>query len=333
MTVDIAHPASFRHLRPSNGKGSFYFLLVGGLTALAVTISACGLSLLRAHDAANLGPTTAGFFLWAVAQILFAMAFLQWFVILHEAGHYTLFADRRWNVIAGQIAGFFSLIPFHSWRYIHTRHHRWTGWQDLDATTASLVPRELRSWERILIRLLWRSYLPFVSVIYRLSNYWYLPRMKKYVSPTQYRRAYQNVGWQLAGYALIALTLGPLALLSACGAGLVLSFVAQDVILLSQHTHLPQNLSEGRDVRPFLPEEQGKFTRSLRFPRWFSFLILNFDAHELHHEYVHVPGYELDQVHQRPAHEVSWWVWIREMRKIPGDTFLFTNRDQTGFPW
>ena len=31
---------------------------------------------------------------WALGQILFAFAFLEWFVLLHEAGHRTLFRHR-----------------------------------------------------------------------------------------------------------------------------------------------------------------------------------------------------------------------------------------------
>ena len=101
-----------------------------------------------------------------------ALALLQWFVLLHEAGHLTLFRSRTANVIAGHLAGFFALIPFASWRRVHGLHHLWTGWQDLDPTTAPLVPRRLGTVERILVDWAWKLWLPLFSVLYRVNNYW-----------------------------------------------------------------------------------------------------------------------------------------------------------------
>ncbi|NJK43852.1 MAG: hypothetical protein HC933_05800 [Pleurocapsa sp. SU_196_0] len=94
------------------------------------------------------------------APLVIALALLQWFVILHEAGHNTLFRARRLNRLAGHLASFFALIPFHNWQRIHARHHHYAGWQDLDATTASLVPRPMRGYERHIINFVWATWLP-----------------------------------------------------------------------------------------------------------------------------------------------------------------------------
>ena len=75
---------------------------------------------------------------------MLALALVQWFAVLHECGHETLFRGKRANSIVGQVAGFFALIPFYNWKRVHARHHKWTGWQDVDPTTAALVPRELQ---------------------------------------------------------------------------------------------------------------------------------------------------------------------------------------------
>ena len=89
-----------------------------------------------------------GWGLWLCGQALLAVMLVQWFVILHECGHETLFRTRRWHAAAGRVAAAFSLIPYHSWTRVHGRHHKWTGWQDLDPTTESLVPRPLGRAER-----------------------------------------------------------------------------------------------------------------------------------------------------------------------------------------
>jgi fatty acid desaturase len=60
-------------------------------------------------------------------------------------------------------------------------------------------------------------------------------------------------------------------------------------------------------------------------------LILHFDAHELHHMYVRVPGYDLHKIPSRPQNEVHWWQWLRAVKRLPGDVFLFQNQAQTGF--
>jgi hypothetical protein len=84
-------------------------------------------------------------------------------------------------------------------------------------------------------------------------------------------------------------------------------------------------------VAPIPPLQQEVFTRSLRFLTWFSQLILlNLDAHELHHMYVQVPGYYLRRIDYVPQNEISWWQWLIKSKRIRGDVLLFQNRDQTG---
>jgi fatty acid desaturase len=261
------------------------------------------------------------------------VAFVHAFVLLHEAGHRTLFTSRRANRLVGHLAGFVALIPFHAWQRIHARHHRYTGWQDLDATTASLVPRAIRPWERSVINFAWRTWLPLFSIVYRLQNYWNLPRIAPFLGDDAARRAVRiNVIVMLCAYALLVGWIGAGPLLVWVGPALLASLVIEDVLLLSQHTHLPQRLSGGAAVRAFRPMEQAQFTRSLRLPRTLSTLIMHFDAHELHHMYPSVPGYRLSRIDYRAPNEVDWITWTRAAKRLSGVDFLFRNRDDTGAP-
>ena len=81
----------------------------------------------------------------------------------------------------------------------------------------------------------------------------------------------------------------------------LLTLMTQDLLLLSQHTHVPQHVSNGEAVKPFPCLEQEPFTRSLRLPRLASRFLLHFDAHELHHMYPFVPGYNLRRIPYPPA--------------------------------
>jgi fatty acid desaturase len=290
------------------------------------------------HTAGTASLTVAGLVLsqsaigWLPGQLLLAVAFVQWFIVLHECGHETLFRSARMNSAVGRLAAFFSLIPYRCWKRVHGSHHRWTGWQDLDPTTASLVPRPLGRLERGFINLSWRFWIPVFSILYRAGNYWNLLRLRKlYGKGKQWRQMGYSELFLLLAYVLTLYIVGPWRLLGLAGAGLVLALMIEDPLLLSQHTHIPQQVSGGRKVRAFAAFEQETFTRSLRFPAWVSRLILfNFDAHELHHMYPFVPGYHLRRIDYTGANEVDWWTWLKAVKRIRAEHFLFKNQNDSG---
>jgi len=317
MEID-AHPPSashLTHLRPSDPVGLFFLGFCLGLTALSLLLS-----------------TFETPVPWLAGQILLAIALIQWFVILHECGHETLFRTKRLHIYAGHVASFFAVVPFHCWREVHGMHHKWTGWQDLDPTTASLVPRKLGRVERVIINIFWKSGVPFFSLFYRILNFWNLPRLRMLFSDRARRQMLKwNILLLFLVYAVSLYWIGFGQAVRLVGLGFLLSLIFQDPLLLSQHTHIPSNLSHGEKVRPYPALQQEIFTRSLRFPSWFStFILLNFDAHELHHMYPFVPGYRLRGINYTPENEIGWWRWIREAKRLPGEVFLFQNRKQSG---
>jgi hypothetical protein len=60
-------------------------------------------------------------------------------------------------------------------------------------------------------------------------------------------------------------------------------------------------------------------------------ILLNVDAHELHHRYPQVPGYHLDAIAYSPGHAVRWWRWVWHAKATRADVLLFRNWDQTGY--
>lgn len=315
--ISIKEPpplAELRHLQASDMAGA-------GATLIATGVMAGGVSL----------ALTGNPFLWVIGQLVLALAFVQWFVILHEAGHGTLFRTRLLNRLVGHVAGAFALIPFYVWQRIHARHHKYTGWQDLDATTALLVPRPIAHFERIAVNFAWRTGLPLFSILYRLQNFWNLPRIAPFLGrPEEIRRARRGIIGLGLVLLVLVIVIGPWALASTAGVGLLLSLALQDILLLSQHTHMPRQLSNGEKVRPFPPTEQEPFTRSLLLPGWLSRLLLRFDLHELHHLYIAIPGYRLHRIPYAPANQVHWLQWLRAAKGLKGIDFLFGKREQTG---
>lgn len=314
MASKVPTPSALAHLRPTDFRGACVTTMVSTATALGIGLSLQG-----------------GLLSWVAGQMLLAVAFLQWFVVLHECGHETMFRGRRLNGSVGAFAGLMVLIPFHTWRRIHGRHHKWTGWQDLDPTTEALVPRERSRAERLFLNVCWRLWVPIFSVLYRVQNFWNLRRVLAMFPSQHDRRAIlRDTVLNLFVYAAVIAITGPGAMMRIAGVALLLSLIVEDLLLLSQHTHIPQNVSHGSAVRPYPAIEQAPFTRSLRLPRRVSALILNFDAHELHHMYPFVPGYHLHRIPYAPPNEIGWWQWLSSAKRTPADVLLFTNRLDTG---
>ena len=323
----IADDPTAAQLQPSNLVGGFYLLLATLLTTLSLTLA------LADHT-----------WIWLTGQLGLAIAMIQWFAILHEAGHKTLFRTRwlnRWSTYA---AGFLACIPGDCWRLVHAKHHYWTGWQDLDMTTETLVPRTLRSFERVVLNVCWRLWIPLPATLYRLNNYWNLPRLWKiFPRPRERRLLVLNIIGYLVVYLALGTFLGWGFVARTIGLALLITMSLQDLLILSQHTHIPMKLANGQSdhhdhntdhpVKPFPPMQQEVFTRSLVFPQWFARLILlNVDAHSLHHMRPRVPGYHLHRLQNgKTANTIRWWEWVIRAKSVPGEILLFQNRDQTGF--
>ncbi len=321
----MATPAELTHLKARNSTGALYTLLCLSLTGIGT-----GLTQVRVF-LPDLAVWIHGV-TWLSGHVILAFGLLQWFVLLHECGHGVLFKSRFLNTWVGHLSGFFCFIPFRAWATIHNAHHKWTGWQDLDPTTAALVPRELGTGERLLMNFCWKFWVPAFSVLYRVSNFWNPGRLSKVVLRGSGKaRLLANAVILLVLYGLILWFVGPLEVLLAIGLGTVLSLVMLDPIMISQHSHIPLENSHGDDVKAFKPRDQEVYTRSLRFPDWFSTaILLHFDAHELHHIYPHIPGYRLREIDYEPMNEAHWLKWILAARSMPAETLLFKNRNDTG---
>ncbi len=306
--------AALDHLRATDATGLAY---VGA--TLALTIAGLWLALSRQWAT------------WLAGELLLGIVLVEWFIVLHECGHGTLFRSRRLHLAVGHLAGFLSLIPFDTWKRVHQRHHRWTGWQDVDPTTVTLVPRPLNRAERLLVNFCWRYWVPLFATLYRLNNFWNLPRLWRLFPATAVRRRLAlNTAALTVGYAVLAVLVGPALLATIVLIPLIVAFAIEDVLLISQHSHIPMHLSGGAAVEPFPTIEQEPFTRSMRLPPWLSRCALHFDAHELHHMYPAVPGYHLSAVPYTPVNEVSWRRWVPAARAVPGEVLLFHNRSDSG---
>lgn len=296
-----------------------------GVIAPCLLLSIGSVALLSASDSLTLG---------LFGALLLALNLVQWFVVMHECGHGTLFPWKPVNTALGHLAGALTLFPFHAWRVVHHQHHVWTGWKDKDPTTARAVPRNLPAWQRRVIDSCWRWHVPLFMFIYRFDNFWSVGRLSALLGCHRFARA---VAWNAALLGAVYLSLA-LLLPGRVSLLLALAFFLFNVLIeplmLSQHTHIAQGVSSPElPAQPHAPRDQVAFTRSAYFPPLVSrLLVFHFDRHEAHHAHPAAPCYELPHLEIHDANGMPFFRWWRESRRLPGHVLLFKTREETGAP-
>ncbi|OXV05398.1 hypothetical protein Egran_06835 [Elaphomyces granulatus] len=64
---------------------------------------------------------------WSAYAVAQGMVWTGVWILAHECGHGALFTHRWMNNIVGLVLHSFLLVPFHSWRISHAKHHKATG--------------------------------------------------------------------------------------------------------------------------------------------------------------------------------------------------------------
>ena len=96
MSIATSPPpiSEFKCLKPSDGIGAMFVIGCSVATGVAIYLS-----------------TVDHWSFWLVGQMLLAFAMLQWFVLIHEAGHKTLFKSAIGNKLSGHFASLLAGIP------------------------------------------------------------------------------------------------------------------------------------------------------------------------------------------------------------------------------
>lgn len=285
-----------------------------------------------ALTALSIGLSYSGFLIFLImGQVLLAISILQWFILLHDFGHNHFFKSEIANSFWGHIASLFCLVPFTPWKAIHAKHHTWTGWQDKDPTmeTTLQIREKKKMWP--LTRLVWKLWIPAITLAFSFKNFWNLSKLFRLFVETKLRINFIFSILLLLGFVFFIIPLIPQVWITWLP-GYFLFLVISDPLLLSQHTHVPQNLAAEKEVRPIPVYEQDTYTRELVFPSWVSnYLLLNFDKHISHHIWPNIPCYHLNKVVFDKTNLVLGSDWFLKVKKLPGDELLFLNRKDTGW--
>ncbi len=231
---------------------------------------------------------------WLVAAAFVVSAVFQFafFGMLHEACHFTAFASRRLNVLAGWVAALAQPMSPALMRAFHYEHHRFTHQLDRDPELAQM-PFMVR-WPPHVMWLVTMTGLPIVAARFGWTLFaavvpagraW--DKVLPFVRPAQ-RRA---IAWEARGLALIhgsAMVAATLWLpeLWRVYAALVVGHAILSFYITCEHRGLP---TEGTILER---------TRSLQTPAWMRWLLWNMPYHAEHHGWPAVPFHALPKLHE-----------------------------------
>lgn len=268
--------------------------------------------------------------IWLSGQVLYGLVVLQWFVLLHDFGHNHFFKSGRLNWLFGYVSSLFCLVPYAPWKWIHSQHHTWTGWHDLDPTQESTLPNQAKPLKNKIANICWLLGIPVLTLAFSFKNFWNLPRLFRLFPDTT-----KHIHFVFSIFLLIAVFAAQVyfvpGFLAAWIVGYCFFLFLSDPLLISQHVHIPQKISHGATVNPFSVKEQDQYTRTLIFPTWVSkYILLGFDKHTLHHIIPRLPCYHLNSVDYTFSGSIPWHKWLVIAKQTPAETLLFSNNNNTG---
>jgi len=267
---------------------------------------------------------------YLAGQIILSLFFLQTFILLHECGHFNFFRSRILNLIFGQFFGILTMIPFYTWTQMHYLHHIWTGWRDKDPTTERTVEPSNSKAVRIIANISWQLYIPIFFLSYKLSNYWNLNKMKRFLNQMKYQIAIVNIALYVVLYTILIVFFGRFMLANLLPAFL-LSLVWKELVILTQHSHIEIPVSEGKNVKPISTLKQVEYSRSFYInPILSHYILFGFNLHEVHHAYPGLPAYWLRNVDLGIEKKPKYSEWFSQAKSMKGEDYVFRTSKHTG---
>ena len=264
--------------------------------------------------------------IWLIGQLLLAINIFQWFVIHHDMAHDSFFKTRGLNKIFGHLSSIPTLIPFFSFKLAHHQHHVWTGWRDKDPSNPENYFKTPPSWIIKIVNFCWKFWIPLLSPVFVIQNFWNLPRLFKNFNSTMGRSSIVfSIMLVFSVYFYLFASYGDL-MLKCWLTAFICYMIFSDLVLMSQHTDIEWQTAGEKEVNSFQYAEQSNYTRTIIYPKIISrFLFYNFDRHGLHHEHPSIPTYQLGSLPQTPKLNVGWWKWLKKAKSISAFSLLYVT--------
>ena len=246
---------------------------------------------------------------------------LRTFIVFHDCGHGSFFADRRANKCVGIACALITYQSFHSWSYEHAVHHATAGdldkrgMGDVDTLTVGEY-REMSLLGRLGYRLM-RN--PFVLLV--IGPLWALMLEPRLIPGWARKRYWRKIlATDIAIATIIALLVwqfGWLAVLLVQLPAAMLAGAAGVWLFYVQHQF--EDVYWERDGDWTYAESALRGSSHLRLPKVLQFFTGNIGLHHVHHMLPRIPNYNLQRAHdENPVfHDVptlTLWDGIRTLR-------------------
>jgi omega-6 fatty acid desaturase (delta-12 desaturase) len=220
------------------------------------------------------------------------------YVVLHDCGHGSFFKSDTLNKFVGNIFGFFILIPFGMWRFIHNSHHLHVGNLDkrnLNPEVWTLTINEYRktsSFKKIAYRFMRSKFTRFVIaptinflLIFRLLH----PEFNRTAKFSVIIHDIVYVGLVFLSWKLSLLSMLILIFLFP----LILFYSIAAFTFYTQH-QFEDTYWEGDENWDY---KTASFygANSLDAPSWFKWLTGNVVYHNAHHLVPTIPNFKLEE--------------------------------------
>ncbi|MFZ1788577.1 MAG: fatty acid desaturase [Saprospiraceae bacterium] len=313
-----------KSMSPSKMSGKYRFVFAKSVLLLFWQFTFTALSIYLSFS--TLWP------IWMLGQLLLGINMLQWFFILHDLAHQSLFKSQAINAIIGHIASIICLVPYYPWLYIHNAHHKWTGWKEKDPTIPDIKVEQLTGFQKRLIDLCWKYWIPIFAVNYTSQTFFNIKKLLDLFpkKETKIKNSF-SIFWIIMVFVTLTFVLGPWLFLKLWALSFFIYISISDPLLISQHTHLDYNDLDKQNLRPVPFIDQPIFTRSVKYPRFIEqFLFYNFPKHGLHHQFPWVPIYHLPKLQEPKENTIFWTDWLAIAKTMPGHILIFKSTKDSG---
>jgi fatty acid desaturase len=228
---------------------------------------------------------------WQLALLVYSIAFIFLFTLLHETTHDTPFASRRLGRVVGALCGFALFLPLRWFTYFHLAHHRFTQDPDRDPELAEGKPQSLWDYAVYLsgLPVWWSQIRQLLRNVAGVASDDFVPEKRRAEIHTEARV-------HIALYMLVLLTGIYFTLSWLVWLWLVPALIGQPFLrayLLAEHTGCAY-------VSNMLENTRTTFTgRFIRFIAW------NMPYHTEHHAYPAVPFHKLPDLHRAIAGDLK----------------------------
>lgn len=253
-------------------------------------------------------------FLLPIAWFFTGTALTGFFVIGHDCGHRS-FSDKKWvNDLVGHLAFAPLIYPFHCWRIMHNKHHRYTNKMDIDNAWQPFRPEAYESLGPLKIayrfmrgKLWWlASVIHWALVHFQLSKY----------KPSERRQ----VKLSIAVVVLFAAIVFPTLLATGGIWGLVKWWVMpwlgyhfwMSTFTLVHHTAPSIDFQEPDQWDEARAQLSG--TVHCDYPIGVEFLCHHINVHVPHHISTAIPSYNLRKAHE--SLKQNWSGYVVESKFI-----------------